>query len=191
MHCRRVPVRLAVAIVALVAPARARAQTPARADTSATTPPQIVRVASRRLPFEARDLLLANCAWRAQDALGYLVPYLCVRHMSGTLERADADSVVFVRKGRSIRVAMRNVHALEQLNGRSRARAVAGGALGAAVGVVGAAFAGIGGAYKTDAEFFATAGALTIGGAIIGARAGGNRWTEWPRSYAPPAAGNE
>src|SRR5437763_4772662 len=63
----------------------------------------IVRITSRRLPFEGRDLLLVNCAWAEQDFVGMVTaafpPYGCVRHMSGTLERMDADSIVIVRNG--------------------------------------------------------------------------------------------
>src|SRR5947209_3869699 len=107
--------------------------------------------------------------------------------MSGTLERADADSIVFVRHGQPVRVPMRNVRAVEQLDGRSRVRTVVGGVVGGAIGVVYAGMIGIAGGYRTDSQFIATAAALAAGGAAVGAHSGGLRWREWPRSYTVPS----
>jgi hypothetical protein len=191
MSRARIATLLSALALAAMARTRANAQSAAHADSSgmavAVAPPGVVRVTSRHLPFEARDLMLANCAWLSQDALGYLVPYLCVRHMSGTLEHVDGDSIVFIRHGQPVRVAMRNVRALEQLNGRSRTRTVVGGVVGGAIGVIYAGVIGIAGAYRTDSQFIATAAVLAAGGAAVGAYSGGRRWSEWPRTYTVPS----
>jgi hypothetical protein len=155
--------------------------------TRADSAPMIVRVTSRKLPFMAGDLLMMNCAFSG-DGLGTL-PWACARHTTGTLAALDADSVAFVRGGRTIRLAARDVRKLEQFTGRSAIRTVGSSVMGALTGVAGAGMIGIGGGYgDNDNAFVATAVALGAVGAVIGAVRGGSTWKEVPRSFeiAPP-----
>jgi hypothetical protein len=153
--------------------------------------PIVVQVASPKLPFEVRDLLMLNCAMTGlSEGLTSAFPYLCARHMTGTLAHLDADSVVFVRNGRTIRLAAREVRKLEQLTGRSTLRTVGFGAMGALTGVVVAGMIGIAGGYGTDgdAAFVGTAVGLGTLGAAVGSYRGGLVWREVPRSFAVPPA---
>lgn len=151
----------------------------------------IVRITSRRLPFEGRDLLLVNCAWAEQDFVGMVTaafpPYGCVRHMSGTLERMDADSIVIVRNGRPMHVALSHVRMLEEWKGRNSTKAAIGAVEGAAVGAVLALFAAMG-THSSDANYIKTSLVLGAGGAAVGAYIGGQDWKRWwpPPTYTPP-----
>jgi hypothetical protein len=148
--------------------------------------PRTVRVTSRKLPFMPGDLLMMNCTFSGGDSPLVMVPWACPRRTTGTLERLDTDSVVFVRGGRTIRLAARDVRKLEQLTGRSAIRTVGSSVMGGLTGVAGAAMIGIAGGYTNDAAFVGTAVALGSVGAIIGAVRGGYTWREVPRTFEIP-----
>jgi hypothetical protein len=150
--------------------------------------PMTVRVTSRKLPFMPGDLLMMNCSFSGEDGSFVMVPWACARRTTGTLERLDPDSVAFVRGGRTIRLAARDVKKLEQLIGRSALRTAGSSVMGGLTGVAGATMIGIGGGYKNDAAFVGTAVALGTIGAIIGGVRGGSTWTEVPRTFEVPPA---
>ena len=186
---RRVVTAGVVTCLAVAAGATLSAQEVQRADSTHAAvavatdgAPITVRVTSRRLPFMPGDLLMMNCSYAGAQGLIDLLPYACVRQARGTLTRLDADSVAFVRNGRTIRLAAHDVRRLEELTGRTALRTVGAGVMGGLAGVFGAAMIGIGGAYKNDAAFVATAVVLGTTGAVIGARRGGGAWKELPLS---------
>lgn len=154
-----------------------------RSAQPADSMPMVVRVSSRKLPFMPTDLLMMNCTFSSEDGL-VAIPWACVRRASGTLEKLDADSVAFVRNGRTIRLAARDVKKLEQFTGRSAIRTVGSSVMGGLTGVAGAAMIGIGGGFKDDDKaFVATAAVLGTAGAVIGAVRGGSTWKEVPRTF--------
>jgi hypothetical protein len=159
----------------------------ARSEPRADSVPTVVRVTSRKLPFMPGDLLMMNCSNGGYASIFQVIPYTCARHTSGTLEKLEADSVSFVRNGRTIRLAARDVLKLEEFTGRSALRTAGSSVMGGLAGVVGAAMIGIGGGLSDDA-FVTTAMLLGTGGAIIGAVRGGSTWREIPRSFELPPA---
>jgi hypothetical protein len=154
----------------------------AAAAGSADSLPVIVRVSSRKLPFMPGDLLMMNCTFSG-DAGFTIFPWACVRQARGTLARLDADSVAFVRDGRTIRLAARDVKKLERLTGRSALRTAGSAVMSGLTGVAGAAMIGIGGGFKDDRAFVVSAVALGAAGAIVGAVRGGSTWKEVPRTF--------
>lgn len=156
---------------------------PAGARPRLDTVPMTVRVTSRKLPFMPGDLLMMNCVFSGDDSPLDMVPWACARRTTGTLERLDTDSVAFVRGGRTIRLAARDVKKLELFTGRSAIRTVGSSVMGGLTGVAGAGMIGIAGGYNNDAAFVGTAVALGTIGAIIGAVRGGSTWKEVPRSF--------
>jgi len=157
----------------------------ARSSAPADSAARPIRVTSRSLPFELRDLAGTNCTYFSggEDAIKRILnPWSCTRRMTGTMSRMDADSIVFIRHGRPIALAMRDVRRIERPNGRSAWRTMVGGVVGGLVGLVGAGIIGIGDGYgDNDGAFIATAAAFTTGGAAIGAYRGGKAWAEVPR----------
>ena len=152
-----------------------------RAPTAFDSAGIVIRVTSRKLPFEFRDLVHARCSWLDSFAelRTYVNPASCTRRTTGTLMRVDADTVAFERNGGSITLSRRDVKRIERPGERSVAQTVLGGILGGLGGIATAGMIGIGGGYSDDGQFLATASALTLVGAAIGGYHGGKTWREW------------
>jgi len=189
---RLVIASLAVSLASATAPLRAQVATPADsiapAPTASDTASRIVRVSADRLPFELRNLLGNDCGLSGglKNITRYFGGPSCKPHSTGTLSRLGADSLVFVRNGRSIALSMRDVQKVEVRAGRSAWRTAAGGVFGGLAGMLGSLMIGIGGGYSDDDAFANTAIALTAGGAAIGAYRGGKSWRTLPRPEGAP-----
>src|SRR4051794_38454636 len=87
-----------------------RAQIAMRTDSVALSPAapdtasRLVRVSSDRLPFQWREIGGNKCGdpTGLTDLKRFFGGRSCKRHMTGALARMDADSLIFVRDGRSV-----------------------------------------------------------------------------------------
>jgi hypothetical protein len=172
---------LALAPSTRIALAQASVTGDSVAHSSAEAAP-VVDTASRKLTLESRDRTLGNCASRSQNPVGYVLPLFCAQRMNGAMNRADFDSVTFVRNGRSITLSARDARALALLNHQRRVRVVTGALIGGGLGLASAAFVAVRSDMAKDGRFVATALTLSGMGALIGGFSGSRYWGNWPRT---------